>query len=80
MDCFFCKFRFDATLRDAAGSVKATTHKGPGYCFVLPRFRSFCFHGQVTGLLNCLYLNFFSNDISIFRLLVILIKNFSENS
>ena len=25
-------FRFHAILHDAAGSVKSTTHKGPGYC------------------------------------------------
>ena len=33
-------FRLHAILKDAAGSVKYTTHKGPGQCCVLPRFRS----------------------------------------
>ena len=42
-------FRLHAILHDAAGSVKYTTYKGPGYCYILPRFPSTCFLGHVTG-------------------------------
>ena len=69
---FFCRHKnvqtftlcnFPAILHDAAGSVKSTTHKGPGYCYVLPRFPSFCFLGQVTGLLFCLYIKTFASSV-----------------
>ena len=57
MDYFFANskiFRLHAILHDAAGSVNSTTYKGPGYCYVLPRFPSSCFLGHVTGLIFCL--------------------------
>ena len=79
MDYFFANskiFRFHAILHDAAGSVNSTTYKGPGYCYVLPRFPSSCFLGHVTGLIFC----FCFISICIVRLLVILTKIFSENS
>ena len=47
---------FIAILHDAAGSVKSTKHKTPGYFFDLLRFPSSCFIGHVTGLLFCLYI------------------------
>ena len=84
MDYFFANskiFRLHAILHDAAGSVTSTTYKGPGYCYVLPRFPSSCFLGHVTGLIFCLYvINFCFISICIVRLLVILTKIFSENS
>ena len=73
-------FRLHAILHDAAGSVKSTTHKGPGYCFGLPRFPSSCFLGHVTGLLFCLYIKVFASTVYVcVRLLVVSTKNFSEN-
>ena len=43
MDYFFAKskiFRLHAILHDSAGSVKSTTTKGPGYCYVAPMLLS----------------------------------------
>ena len=57
MDYFFANskfFRLHAILHDAAGSVKSTTRKGPGFCYVLPSFPSSCFLNHVTGFLFCL--------------------------
>ena len=42
-------FRLHAILNDAAGSVRSTTYKGPGYCYVLSRFPNSCFLGHATG-------------------------------
>ena len=39
MDYFFANskiFRLHAILHDSAGSVKSSTKKGPGYCYVAP--------------------------------------------
>ena len=55
-------FRLHAILHDAAGSVKSTTCKGPGYCYVLPNFPSSCFLGHVTGLFFCLYVKIFASS------------------
>ena len=47
MDYFFTNskiFRLHAVLHDAAGFVKSTTYKGPGYCYVLSRFLNFSFN------------------------------------
>ena len=62
MDYFFAKskiFRlhYDAagSFYEGAGSVSSTTYKGPGYCYVLPRFPSSCFLGHGTRLFFCLY-------------------------
>ena len=66
MDYFFANskiFRLQAVLNDATGSVKSTSHKGPGYCYVLDRFPSSCFLGQVTELFFCLYVEFFSSSV-----------------
>ena len=57
------KLRLHAILHDAAGSVKSTTHKGPGYCYVLPRFPSSCFLRHVTGLFFCLYVKNFASAV-----------------
>ena len=46
MDCFSANskiFRLHAVLHDAAGSVKSTTYKAPGYCNVLLEFRVLVF-------------------------------------
>ena len=62
--CFNSKiFRLHAILHDATGSVKSTTHKGPGYCCILPRFPSSCFLGHMIGLLSCLYINVFASTV-----------------
>ena len=66
MDYFFANskfFRIHAFLHDAAGSVKSTTYKGPGYCYVLPGFPSFCFDGHVTEMFFCLYVKFFASSV-----------------
>ena len=53
MDYFFANskiFRLHAILHD---SVKSTTKKGPGYCYVAPSLPNSCFLGHVTGLFIC---------------------------
>ena len=54
-------FANSKVLHDAAGSVKSTTCKGPGYCYVLPSIPSSCFLGHVTGLFFCLYVKIFAS-------------------
>ena len=56
-------FRLHAILPDAAGSVKSTTYKGAGFCYVLPRFPSSCFLGHVTGLFFCLNIKVFASSL-----------------
>ena len=49
MDYFFANskiFRLHAILHDSAGSVKSTTKKGPGYCYVAPSLPNLCFLGH----------------------------------
>ena len=45
------------------GSVKSTTNKGPGFCFVAPSLPSSCFLGHVTGLFFCLYVKIFASSV-----------------
>ena len=47
---------------NAIGSVKSSTYKGPGYCYVLPIFPSSCFLGHVTGLFFSLYVEIFASS------------------
>ena len=66
MDYFFANskvFRLHAILHDSAGSVKSTTKKGPGYCYVAPSLPSSCFLGHVTGLFFCLYVKIFALSV-----------------
>ena len=52
-------FRLHGILHDAAGEVRAHSDNGPGYCYMIGRGPSSCLLGHVTGLLFCLYVNFF---------------------
>ena len=66
MDYFFANsknFRLHAILHNSAESVKSTTHKGPGYCYVLPRFSSSRFLGHVTELFFCFCIKFFASTV-----------------
>ena len=66
MDYFFANskiFRLLAVLHDSAGSVKSTTKKGRGYCFVAPSLPSSCFRGPVTELYFCFYVNIFRSSV-----------------
>ena len=66
MDYFFVNskiFRLHAILHDSAGSVKSTTTKGPGYCYIAPSLPSSCFLGHVTGLFFCLYVKIFASSV-----------------
>ena len=66
MDYFFAKskiFSLHAILHDSAGSVKYTTKKGPGYCYVAPSLPNSCFLGHVTGLFFCLYVKIFASSV-----------------
>ena len=56
-------FRLHAILHDSAGSVKSTTTKGPGYCYVAPSLPSSCFLGHVTGLVFCLFVKIFASSV-----------------
>ena len=66
MDNFFANskfFRLHAILHDSAGSVKFTTKKGPGYCYVAPSLPSSCFLGHVTGLFFCSYVEIVAESV-----------------
>ena len=59
MDYLFANskiFRLHTIFHNAAGSVMSITLEGLAFCFALTGFPSFCFNGQVTGLLFCLNL------------------------
>ena len=56
-------FRIHANLHDSAGSVKSTTIKGTGYCYVAPSLPSSCFLGHVTGFFFCLYVKIFASSV-----------------
>ena len=58
-------FRLHAIIHDAAGAVLLQTSKGPGYCYIIGRGPNCCLLGHVTGLLLCLYVNFFLPSIFI---------------
>ena len=61
----FCKiqnFRIHAIPHDSAGSVKSTTRKGPGYCYVATSLPSSCILGHVTGLFFCLHVKIFASS------------------
>ena len=51
----FKVFRLHAILHDAAGTVRAHSGKGPGYCYMVGRGPIYCLLGRVTGMLFCLY-------------------------
>ena len=55
--------RLHAILDDSARSVKSTTKKGPGFCYVAPSLPGSCFLGHVTGLLFCLYVKIFASSV-----------------
>ena len=66
MDIFFANpkiFRLHAILHGSAGSVKSTTKKGPGCCYVPPGLPSSCFLGHVTGFVFCLYVKIFASSV-----------------
>ena len=52
-------FRLHAILDDAAGSVRAHSVKGLGYCYMFGRGPNSCLLGHVTELLVCLYVKIF---------------------
>ena len=52
-------FRLHALLRDAAGTVRAHSGKGPGYWYMIGRGPNSCLLGRVTGLLFCLHVKLF---------------------
>ena len=56
-------FRLHAKLHDAAGSVRAQSGKGPGYCYMIGRRPNSCLLGHVTELLFCLYVKLFLPSI-----------------
>ena len=56
-------FRLHAILHDAAGAVRAHSHKRPGYCYMIGRGPNSCLLGHVTGLLFCLYVKIFLPSI-----------------
>ena len=59
----FKVFRLHAKLHDAAGAMRAHSGKGPGYCYMIGRGPNSCLLGHVTGLVFCLYVNFFLPSI-----------------
>ena len=66
LNFFFARlkvFRLHAILLDSAGAVKATTNKGPRYCYMIPIFPSSCFLGHLTGLIFCVFIKLYYNHI-----------------
>ena len=66
MDYFFANskvFRLHALQHDSAGSVKSTTKRSHGYCYVAPSLPSSCFFGQVTGIFFCLSVKIFASSV-----------------
>ena len=55
----FKVFRLQAILHDAAGTVRAHSDKGSGYCYMTARGSNSCLFGPVNGLLFCLYVKLF---------------------
>ena len=55
--------RLHAIVHDSAGSVKSTTKKGPGYCYVAPSLPSSCFLGQVTRIFFCFCVKIFAASV-----------------
>ena len=45
----FKTFRLHTILHDAAGTVRAHSGKGPGYCYMIGRGPNSCLLGRVTG-------------------------------
>ena len=58
-------FRLPAFLL-YAGSVKSTTKKCPGFCYVASSLPSSCFLGHVTGLFFCLYVKIVASSLHAF--------------
>ena len=52
-------FRLHAKLHDAAGTVRAHSDKGLGYCYMIGREPISCLLGHVTGLLFWYYVELF---------------------
>ena len=59
----FKLFRLHAILHDAAGTVRAPSGKGPGYCYMIGRGPNSCLLCHVTGLLFRLYVKNFLPSI-----------------
>ena len=59
----FKLFRIHAILHDAAGSVRAHSDKGLGYCYMTGRGPNSCLLGHVIGFLFCLYVKIFLPSI-----------------
>ena len=62
----FKVLRLHAILLDEAGTVRAHSGKGPGYCYRIGRGPNSCLIGHVTGLLFCLHVKIFLHSISNF--------------
>ena len=56
-------FRLQAIIYDSAVAVKATTSKGPGYCYMLANVPSSCYLGHLTGLIFCVFIKFYHPQI-----------------
>ena len=61
--CYLKAFRLHAILHDAAGAVRTHSGQCTGYCYMIGRRPNSCLLGHVTGLLFCLYVNFFLPSI-----------------
>ena len=61
--CQFKVFRLHAILHDAAGTVRAHSGRGSGYCYMIGRGPNSCLLGYVTGLLFCLHVKLFLPSI-----------------
>ena len=59
----FKVFRLHAILHDAAGSLRAHSVEGPGYCFMTGRGPNSCLLGHVTRLFFCLHVKLFLPSI-----------------
>ena len=60
----FKVLRLHAKLHDAAGTSRADSGKGLGYCYMIGRGPNSCLLGHVIGLLFCLYIKIIVPSIS----------------
>ena len=59
----FKVFRVHAMLHDAAGTVRAHSGKGSGYCQMIGRGPISCLFGHVSWLVSCLHVKLFMPSI-----------------
>ena len=63
MDYFFLQIQNFSDFMQFYMMQPDTTYKGPGYCYVLPKFPSSGFLGHMTGLFFFLYVKILASSV-----------------